>query len=665
LNQRAFFVYSVLFVTLKRRLREMWMAGRWSAALATLLGVVGILVPNTPLERWSYDLPQLFPPQVSITNVAIIYMDEVTHARHNQPYDGGWDRTLHAQLVDVLTKCGAKAIAFDVFFENPGTDADADQALVSAFHTHGRVVLAADLGTSDYYGLAADTKLVPPHPIFRAATPHWGFNQLHVDSDDHVREHFHGWQDVPSLSWKLAMILGAPATAGTNAQYRKRWINYYGEHGTIPSLSYYKVLDGPDPAARALFLNRIVFVGSSTQAGFSGKRRDQFHPPYWAKSENLWPGVDFHATQFLNLMRGDWLRRIDPLAETGLVVLSGMLASFGLTFLRPRAATLTALAAAALVALTACLLVWYAHTWFSWVVVAGVQIPVALACLIVRRAEQAALVRPADLTTDFGSDDETLTIADHEMLRPIGSGSYGEVWLARSATGTLRAVKVVDRKSARDPRFEREFAGLLKFEPISRAHEGLVDILHVGRNEKAGQLYYVMELADNSSTASSDDTDRYVPTTLTTKLRLRGGQLEAEEICRLSVALTSALAFLHEQGLIHRDIKPSNIIFVQGQPKLADIGLVAGADETRSFVGTEGYIPPEGPGTPAADVFSLGKVLSSLLDRTSSDDATDKKLSPLRLVIEQACALNLSKRFQNGSEMLAALRKTCESSGFH
>jgi CHASE2 domain-containing sensor protein len=651
-------------VTLKRRLREMWMAGRWSAALATLLGVVGMLVPSTPLERWSYDLPQLYPPQVSITNVAIIYMDEVSHANLDQAYYGPWDRSLHAQLVDVLTKYGAKAIAFDVFFNDPGTNGAASEALVAAISAHGRVVLAADLGSSDYYGLASDTKLIRPHPMFLAAKAHWGFSQLPVDGDDHVRAHFHGWKNVPSLSWEVATVLGAPATTGLNAQRRKRWLNYYGYHGTIPSLSLDKALDRADPAVSGLITNRVVFVGSSTQAGFSGKRRDQFHPPYWGESEKLWPGVDFHATQFLNLMRGDWLRRLDPLAETGLVVLSGLLAGFGLTFLRPRAATLTALAASALVMITACLLVWHAHMWFSWTVVAGVQIPVALACLIVRRAEQAALVRPADLTTDFGSTDDALTIADHEMLRPIGSGSYGEVWLARSATGTLRAVKVVDRKSARDPRFEREFAGLLKFEPISRAHEGLVDILHVGRNEKAGQLYYVMELADNSSTASSDDADRYVPTTLISKLQSRGGQLDGEEICLLTLALTSALAFLHEQGLIHRDIKPSNIIFVQGQPKLADIGLVAAADETRSFVGTEGYIPPEGPGTPAADVFSLGKVLSSLLDQSSSDIATNKKLAPVRHVIEKACALNLSKRFQNGSEMQAAVRKACESGGF-
>ena len=75
-------------------------------------------------------------------------------------------------------------------------------------------------------------------------------------------------------------------------------------------------------------------------------------------------------------------------------------------------------------------------------------------------------------------------IPNHEMIRAIGRGSYGEIWLAKSLTGTWRAVKIVDRRTFEsDKAFLREFEGMSKFEPISRGDAGFVDILHVGREE--------------------------------------------------------------------------------------------------------------------------------------------------------------------------------------
>ena len=183
-------------------------------------------------------------------------------------------------------------------------------------------------------------------------------------------------------------------------------------------------------------------------------------------------------------------------------------------------------------------------------------------------------------------------VPDHELIRPIGRGAYGEVWLARNIMGTWRAVKVVYRGRFDDPRpFEREFAGIQRFEPVSRSHPSQVHILHIGRNEAEGYFYYVMELADDQARGQQIDPDTYAPRTIRSELMLRH-RLPAAECTRLAFELTTALEHLHQSSLVHRDIKPSNIIFVDGRPKLADIGLVSDIDATRSYVGTEGYVPP-------------------------------------------------------------------------
>src|SRR5205809_5526243 len=106
-------------------------------------------------------------------------------------------------------------------------------------------------------------------------------------------------------------------------------------------------------------------------------------------------------------------------------------------------------------------------------------------------------------------------VPDHELLRCVGEGSYGEVWLARNVMGTFRAIKVVYRASFQNERpYEREFAGLQKFEPISRGHPGLVNLLHIGRNNETGCFYCVMEAADDLSAGQSISAEAYRPRTL-------------------------------------------------------------------------------------------------------------------------------------------------------
>ena len=276
------------------------------------------------------------------------------------------------------------------------------------------------------------------------------------------------------------------------------------------------------------------------------------------------------------------------------------------------------------------------------------------------------------------------SVPDYELLRRIGGGAYGEVWLARSlATGAMRAAKIVWRQRFEDGRpFQREFEGIQKFERISREHPSQLALFHIGRSEVGGYFYYVMELADGFQDSKPEalrpgeshdtkgqsknanrgllDFENYCPHTL--RAELGQGRLPPARVLEIGLALTEALHHLHRSGLVHRDVKPSNVIFVNGSPKLADIGLVTDASDRCSIVGTEGYLPPEGPGTPQADIFSLGKVLYEAAtgqDRRAfpnlppaiKDWPDSQSVAELNEIVLKACARVAQARYESAEAM--------------
>jgi class 3 adenylate cyclase/tetratricopeptide (TPR) repeat protein len=265
------------------------------------------------------------------------------------------------------------------------------------------------------------------------------------------------------------------------------------------------------------------------------------------------------------------------------------------------------------------------------------------------------------------------SIPDHELIRCIGRGSYGEVWLARSIVGTYRAVKVVRRRSFADERpFEREFAGLKRFEPISRTHPGFVSILHIGRNERSRFFYCIMEIADDLRAGQAITPENYEPRTLASDLARRV-RLPLGECVETGSSLAAALKHLHRHGLVHRDIKPSNIIFVHGLPKLADIGLVTAISEATTSLGTRGYAPPEESGHPTADLYSLGKVLYELstgkgperfpeLPAEWNELCAGAQFTRFNEIILKACETDVHKRYQSADAMRVALSR-CQTQG--
>jgi serine/threonine protein kinase len=245
------------------------------------------------------------------------------------------------------------------------------------------------------------------------------------------------------------------------------------------------------------------------------------------------------------------------------------------------------------------------------------------------------------------------------------------VWLARDAIGTHHAVKIVyGQPQRRSSALEREFNGIRSFTPISRSHPGLVHILHVGRNDTAGYIYCIMELGDDMVDGQKIEPATYTARTFSRVLK-REGPLPLEQVLRIGIQLCQALDHLHSRRLIHRDIKPSNIIFVGGIPKFADIGLVTEVVEDQREVtalGTPGRMAPEGPDRPAADVFSLGKILYEAgfnMEVSRYPELPEEflrmrertPLTELNRIILKACEAEESRRYQRASELQADLER--------
>ncbi|MFC9327101.1 serine/threonine-protein kinase [Kitasatospora sp. NPDC057015] len=193
-------------------------------------------------------------------------------------------------------------------------------------------------------------------------------------------------------------------------------------------------------------------------------------------------------------------------------------------------------------------------------------------------------------------------IGEYRLLRRLGAGGMGQVYLGRTAGGRTVAVKTVHREFAADHEFRVRFR-----QEVSAARR-------VGGRWTAPVLD-----ADTESERPWVATAYVAGPSLTAAVR-EFGPLPATALRVLGAGLAEALAAVHGLGLVHRDVKPSNVLLALDGPRLIDFGITRSLDAatalTRSgfVIGSPGYLSPEQaqglPSGPAGDVFSLGAVLA-------------------------------------------------------
>ncbi|WP_354644435.1 serine/threonine-protein kinase [Kitasatospora camelliae] len=193
-------------------------------------------------------------------------------------------------------------------------------------------------------------------------------------------------------------------------------------------------------------------------------------------------------------------------------------------------------------------------------------------------------------------------MGEYRLLRRLGAGGMGQVFLGRTAGGRTVAVKMVHSSFAADREFRVRFR-----QEVAAARR-------VGGRWTAPVLD-----ADTESDHPWVATGYIAGPSLGSAVRMYG-PLPAAAVRSLGVGLAEALDVVHGLGLVHRDVKPSNVLLALDGPRLIDFGISRALDAatalTRSgfMVGSPGYLSPEqAEGLtvgPASDVFSLGTVLA-------------------------------------------------------
>jgi serine/threonine protein kinase len=234
----------------------------------------------------------------------------------------------------------------------------------------------------------------------------------------------------------------------------------------------------------------------------------------------------------------------------------------------------------------------------------------------------------------------TASVSDrYRIERELGRGGMATVYLAHDIKHDRKvALKVLDPDLGAVLGAERFLSEIRVTANLQ--HPNLLPLFDSG--EANGLLYYVMPFVDGENLRQRIDREK---------------QLSIEAAVGIAVAVTYALAYAHERGVIHRDLKPENILFQARQPVVADFGIAlavsnAGGQrvtQTGLSVGTPQYMSPEQAvgdrGIDArADIYALGAVLYEMLTGEPPHTGTSAQAVIAKLLTEEVRPVTVVRR---------------------
>ena len=581
-----------------------------------------------------------------------------------------WPRGKMAELVDLLSRSGAKVIALDVVFlpaEGERTSGN-DRLLGEAVQKAGNILLPFyfTLGKSKAEGKGGETPppvlsssfllfddpkkfsdFPPPlaeeiffsvPEVIRGARTLGHINAL-SDTDGRVRwdaliiqyqSHYY-----PAFSLQVAgsamglargdmkvnvgrsLRLGS-VTLPTDAQ-GKMLIPYYGGNQSIPHRPFIDVLSGRIPPDA--FKDKIILVGV-TAAGAYDFLATPFSPRF--------SGVEKHAQTVAAILQSRFISRPSwvSFVEFGLVLALGLLLSFLLPGRRLPVQLIVCLAGL----LGLAVLMFGGMRQGLWIQVFYPALAVIGPGLLAAARGASATERKAPLREEATAfltperRDLPLTggtmrmdpagplkeIDRYEIIGELGHGAMGVVYKGRDPIiDRLVAIKTIRFDRLYE---EQEIQGLKDrfFKEAQAAgklaHPNIVTIFDVG--EFRGISYMAMEYVEGEVLS------RFTPP---------GQLLQVDEVLRIIAQVAEALDFAHQRKVVHRDIKPANIMRTsEGQIKVMDFGIAKLPSSTLtqdgSVLGTPAYMSPEqirGKELDGrSDLFSLGSILYELLTGT-------------------------------------------------